>query len=102
MEFDRVVPPSGNVWVAGRQFWLGPARARTVIRFWADCQLIHLSADGARIKTVRSHVSVVEPPVVIPVDVFEGRDLDLLGGAPGAAWFAQFGLEQADHRLGES
>ena len=35
VEFDRVVPPSGNMWVAGRQFWLGPARAGTVIRFWA-------------------------------------------------------------------
>ena len=56
--FDRIVPPSGNLWVAGRQFWLGPARAGTVIRFWADCQLIHLSAGGARIKTLRSHLSV--------------------------------------------
>ncbi len=58
VEFDRVVPPSGNMWVAGRQFWLGPARAGTVIRFWADCQLIHLSAGGARLKTLRSHLSV--------------------------------------------
>jgi hypothetical protein len=33
VEFDRVVPPSGNMWVAGKQFWLGPARAGTVIRF---------------------------------------------------------------------
>jgi transposase InsO family protein len=58
IEFDRVVPPSGNLWVAHRQFWLGPARAGMVIRFWADCQLIHLSAGGARIKTLRSHLSV--------------------------------------------
>jgi transposase InsO family protein len=58
VEFDRVVPPSGNMWVAGRQFWLGPARAGMMIRFWADCQLIHLSAGGARIKTLRSHLSV--------------------------------------------
>jgi transposase InsO family protein len=58
VEFDRVVPPSGNLWVANRQFWLGPARSGMVIRFWADCQLIHLSAGGARIKTVRSHLSV--------------------------------------------
>ena len=29
-----------------------------MIRFWADCQLIHLSAGGARIKTLRSHLSV--------------------------------------------
>jgi hypothetical protein len=58
VEFDRVVPPSGNLWVAGRQFWLGPARAGMVIRFWADCQLIHISAGGARVKTLRSHLSV--------------------------------------------
>jgi transposase InsO family protein len=28
VEFDRVVPPSGNLQVAGKQFWLGPARGR--------------------------------------------------------------------------
>jgi hypothetical protein len=60
VEFDRVVPPSGNMQVAGRQFWLGPARAGAVIRFWADTQLIHLSAGGARIKTLRSHLSVAD------------------------------------------
>ena len=27
VEFDRVVPASGNLGVAGKQFWLGPARA---------------------------------------------------------------------------
>jgi hypothetical protein len=25
-EFERVIPASGNLWVMGRQFWLGPAR----------------------------------------------------------------------------
>lgn len=58
VEFDRVVPPSGNMWVAGRQFWLGPARAGMVIRFWASTDLIHLSTGGARLKTLRSHLSV--------------------------------------------
>lgn len=43
----------------------------------------------------------VEPPVVEPVDVFEGGDLDLLGGVPGSAGLDQLGLEQADDRLGE-
>ncbi|HEX7161891.1 MAG TPA: hypothetical protein VF223_11730 [Trebonia sp.] len=57
VEFDRVVPLSGNLQVAGKQFWLGPARAGTVIRFWADCDLVHLSAGGTRIKTLRSHLS---------------------------------------------
>jgi transposase InsO family protein len=60
VEFDRVVPPSGNMWVAGKQFWLGPARAGTVIRFWASTDLIHISAGGARIKTLRSHLSVAD------------------------------------------
>ena len=60
VEFDRVVPPWGNLWVAGRLFWLSPARAGMVVRFWADCQLIHLSAGGARIKTLRSHLSVAD------------------------------------------
>jgi hypothetical protein len=26
VEFDREVPPSGNLWAMGRQFWLGPHR----------------------------------------------------------------------------
>ncbi len=60
VEFDRVVPPSGNLWVAGKQFWLGPARAGTVVRFWADCDLIHLLIAGTRVKTVRSHLSVAD------------------------------------------
>jgi transposase InsO family protein len=36
VEFDRVVPPSGNLWVARRQFWLGPARAGQTVRFWGS------------------------------------------------------------------
>src|SRR5262249_42096821 len=39
------------------QFWLGPARAGTVIRFWADCDVICLSAGGTPVKTLRSHLS---------------------------------------------
>jgi hypothetical protein len=46
--FDRVVPPSGNLQVAGKRFWLGTARAGTVIHFWADRDLICLSAGGTR------------------------------------------------------
>ncbi len=55
--FDRVVPASGNLGVAGKQFWLGPARAGVTVTFWADHDLIHLSIAGARVKTVRSHLS---------------------------------------------
>jgi hypothetical protein len=57
VEFDRVVPPSGNMSVAGKQFWLGPDRAGITVTFWADHDVIHLTAGGARLKTVRSHLS---------------------------------------------
>jgi transposase InsO family protein len=57
VEFDRVIPPSGNLWVARRQFWLGPARAGQTIRFWASVDVIHLSIAGARVKSLRSHWS---------------------------------------------
>ncbi|HET9647825.1 MAG TPA: IS481 family transposase [Microlunatus sp.] len=60
VEFDRVVPPSGNLQVAGRQFWLGPVRAGQMVRFWADCDLIHLLIGGTRVKTVRSHLTVTD------------------------------------------
>ncbi len=58
VEFDRVVPPSGNMIVCQRQFWMGPARAGMVARIWADCDLIHVLIGGIRLKTVRSHLSV--------------------------------------------
>jgi len=48
VEFDRVVPSSGNMFLAGRQIWLGPARAGLTVRFWADCDLIHLLIGGGR------------------------------------------------------
>ena len=58
VEFDRVVPPSGNMWVTGRQFWMGTHRAGMTTRIWADCDLIHILIAGIRIKTVRCHLSV--------------------------------------------
>jgi transposase InsO family protein len=60
VEFDRVVPASGNLQVAGKQFWLGPARSGVTVTFWADTDVIHLLIAGARIKSVRSHLSVVD------------------------------------------
>jgi transposase InsO family protein len=58
IEFERVVPASGNMSVAGKQFWLGPARAGVVVTFWADTDVIHLLIAGVRVKSVRSHLSV--------------------------------------------
>jgi hypothetical protein len=41
----------------GRQFWLGPARAGMTVRFWAGVDVIHLTINGARVKSLRSHLS---------------------------------------------
>ncbi|SEC45384.1 Transposase InsO and inactivated derivatives [Streptomyces melanosporofaciens] len=60
VEFERVVPASGNLQVAGKQFWLGPARSGLTVTFWADTSVIHLLIAGARIKSVRSHLSVAD------------------------------------------
>jgi hypothetical protein len=60
IEFDRVVPASGNMMVSQRQFWMSTARAGAVARIWADCNLIHVLIAGARIKTIRSHLSVTD------------------------------------------
>ncbi|MFD8162318.1 IS481 family transposase [Streptomyces malaysiensis] len=60
VEFERVVPASGNLQVAGKQFWLGPARSGLTVTFWADTSVIHLVIVGVRIKTVRSHLSVAD------------------------------------------
>lgn len=60
VEFERVVPASGNLQVAGKQFWLGPARSGLTVTFWADTRVIHLLIAGLRIKSVRSHLSVAD------------------------------------------
>jgi transposase InsO family protein len=60
VEFERVVPVSGNMQVARRQFWLGPDRSGLTVTFWASTEVIHLLIAGARIKTVRSHLSAAD------------------------------------------
>ena len=60
VELDKVVPPSGNMQLIGKQFWLGPARSGQLVRFWASVDLIHLFIGGTRVKTVRSHLSVTD------------------------------------------
>ncbi|MEN3536277.1 integrase core domain-containing protein [Microbispora sp. ZYX-F-249] len=60
IEFERVVPPSGNLGVAGKQFWLGTSRAGQVLTFWADTDVIHLLAGGVRLKSLRSHLSTAD------------------------------------------
>jgi hypothetical protein len=60
VEFERVVPPSGNLQVAGKQFWLGPARSGITVTFWADTDVIHLLIAGTRLKSLRSLLSVAD------------------------------------------
>jgi hypothetical protein len=60
IEFDQVVPACGNMIVCQRQFWMGTARAGMVARIWANCDLIHVLIAGARIKTIRSHLTVTD------------------------------------------
>jgi hypothetical protein len=43
----------------------------------------------------------VEAAVVVPVDPFGGRDLDLVDAAPGSSGFDQFGLVVPVDRLGQ-
>jgi transposase InsO family protein len=60
VEFERVVPASGNMQVAGKQFWLGPARSGVTVTFWASTDVIHLVIAGARLKSLRSHLSTAD------------------------------------------
>jgi hypothetical protein len=60
VEFARPVPPSGNMEVLGKQFWLGTMRAGMMVTFWASTEVIHLTIGGARVKSVRSHLSAAD------------------------------------------
>jgi transposase InsO family protein len=97
VEFDRVVPPSGNLSVAGRQFWLGPQRAGQTVRFWASVDVIHLSIAGARVKSLRSHLSGADltqlghdgatpagPPPLPPVEPEGGGAIEVDRSVSGA------------------
>ena len=51
--------------MAGKQFWLGPARSGLTLTFWADTDVIHLLIAGTRLKSVRSHLSVTDLAVLV-------------------------------------
>ncbi|WP_435825979.1 IS481 family transposase [Micromonospora zamorensis] len=102
VEFDRVVPPSGNLQVAGKQFWLGPARSGVTMTFWADTDVIHLLIAGARIKSVRSHLSVADlaalmrqggrpagPPPLPPAEHGEAVEVDRTVNRAGSVSLGQ-------------
>jgi transposase InsO family protein len=56
VELDREVPPSGNLWIAGQQVWLGPAMTGRTVRVWAGLSQVHILLDGHRIKTLPSRL----------------------------------------------
>jgi hypothetical protein len=56
VELDRVVPPSGNLWIAGQQVWLGPAMTGRTVRIWAGLGQVHVLLEGHRIKTLPSRL----------------------------------------------
>ena len=58
VELDRVVPPSGNLWLAGQQIWLGPAMTGRTVRLWAGLDRVHVLLDGFRVKTLPSRLDV--------------------------------------------
>ena len=60
VEVDRVVPPSGNLWIGGQQVWLGPALSGRQVTLWADQVSLHVLLDGARIKTLPSRLGATE------------------------------------------
>jgi hypothetical protein len=55
--FERAIPSSGNRGAMGPQFWLGPHPAGQTVRLCASVDVIHLTIAGARVKSLRSHLS---------------------------------------------
>ena len=101
VEFERVVPASGNMQVARRQFWLGPDRSGLTVTFWASTEVIHLLIAGARIKTVRSHLSAADltalattggrpagPPPLPPAEPGVAIEVDRIVSKDGAVHLA--------------
>jgi hypothetical protein len=60
LEADRVVPPSGNLWISRQQVWLGPGLAGRQVTLWVDQASLHVLLDGTRIKTVPSRLGLPE------------------------------------------
>src|SRR5262245_48883896 len=85
IELDRPVPPSGNMALCGNQFWLGPARVGQVVRFWIDCEWVHLSIAGQRVKSLRSRFSVNDLDTLVGQGAVPAGPPPLASrGAPGS------------------
>ncbi len=60
LEADRVIPPSGNLWIGGQQVWLGPALGGRTVTIWVDETSLHVLLDGTRLKTLPSRLGLTE------------------------------------------
>jgi len=60
VEVDRLVPPSGNLWIGGQQVWLGPALAGRTVTVWVDKSVLHVLLDGTLLKSLPSRLGGVE------------------------------------------
>jgi hypothetical protein len=85
VEFTRIVPLSGNLCVRGQQFWFGPDRAGTTIRFWADTTVVHLILNGVRLKTVPSRLTVTHLQRLLAEDGHPAGPPPIATGQYGAA-----------------
>ncbi|MFI6333264.1 IS481 family transposase, partial [Micromonospora chersina] len=97
VEFCRVVPPSGNLQVAGKQFWLGPARSGVTVTFWADTDVIHLLIAGARLKSVRSHLSAADLAALLRQGGRPAGEPPLPPAPPGEAVEVDRTISRAGH-----
>jgi hypothetical protein len=59
IELERTVSPSGNVKVGPQQLRIGPAHAGRRLGVWMGTTTVHLSLDGAHLKTVPSRQTTV-------------------------------------------
>jgi hypothetical protein len=89
VELERVVPPSGNLWLAGQQIWLGPALTGHTIRLWAGPDRVHVLMNGQRIQVGLPHAGntaqvtiaadtyqiTVEPGIIITAPRTASRDI---------------------------
>jgi transposase InsO family protein len=60
LEADRIVPPSGNLWIGGQQVWLGPVLAGRSVTIWVDETSLHVLLAGTRLKTLPSRLGITE------------------------------------------
>ena len=87
--------------VARRQFWLGPHRSGMTVTFWAAADVIHLTIGGARVKSLRSHLSAADlaslaaqggrsagPPPLPPAEPGAALEADRIVSKNGAGHLA--------------